>query len=251
MSFEDILKALCSRVEAVTSPASQQNFIVADTRQGKLACDVLIAHGFDVRFYPNGGDAKLYINVPGSVDNTKMSSALAYAQSLKHVLDTIENLSENLNAGIKQYDIGLAGTLGNHKRITIQLMASEPQMTTSSATAPQQSTLASNPKIMATQKSSASSPKKTAAHSLMQTPEITQVSWFARTDKYKQKRRPDGLLGQLTNYFKGHTAPTFYWVVMYLMILLIIYSLFVVSKGYLCPDFANAEKNLNPWYCDY
>lgn len=78
-------------------------------------------------------------------------------------------------------------------------------------------------------------------------PELTKVPKY-RKKKHKQELSNDSLRKRAKFFFIGNMASTGGWLLVYIFIILILFSLFVFGKAFLCPDFASMKRNPS-WYC--
>lgn len=62
------------------------------------------------------------------------------------------------------------------------------------------------------------------------------------------RKKTGGMREQTELYIKGNAMQAFLVLMKCLFFLMLLYSLFTMSKTILCPDFANANKN-PAWYC--
>src|SRR4051812_23372971 len=108
--FEDILRALCSEVQLSHANESQKTFVLNDTREARLACDVLIAYGFDAKVYVESNGSRLYITLPppDAAREQKLTAALAYAGSLKQIKLELDALYRDQSSSLQSADYSIA-----------------------------------------------------------------------------------------------------------------------------------------------
>jgi hypothetical protein len=246
IDIETILSALCSQVEALPSQGFQRIYLLQDAKEAKIACDVLNAHGFAAKLYPENGASKMYVPQANNVPDIekRLTAALAYAQALKPIKLGLDNLQQNAAAGSPDYSVSITTPTEFDKKISIQLSVPAPpasQLPPAVTPPSLKPPAARRPDAQKRQGAKAPEPGVFSAG-----PQIAKQSlWFK---KREQRGNADSSWQQFSLYIKGNVAPAGMIVASVAITLLIIYSLFVVSKGWLCPDFVEAKKN-TAWYC--
>jgi hypothetical protein len=245
LSFKDVLSAICSKVESLPSNDFQKIFLLGDEKEAGLACDILVAHGIVAKLYHENGTSRMYITQPSPELLEKLPAALAYAQGLKLVKQGLDMLQQNQAAGTARYNVNIANTSEFDRQISIRLTSSKSVATQPQTTSPAASQPASaRPATMAQAKRTTKPQKSVDFHTAG--PEIARQPWFQK----KAVPNPDSYTRQMSLYVKGNVASATFIVMTLAVAMLIIYSLFVVSKGWLCPDFVTPDKEKNQaWYC--
>lgn len=252
--FEDILTALCSHVTPISSNASQKAFAIADGKEARLAFDVLVAHGFEAKVYDDSGTAKLYITLPAAeaaVTGQKLDAAMAYAKSLKIIKQSLDMLREDNAAQSSDYSLTLANTAAGGKQILVQLTPPSPFV------------LANKPA------SAPAAPVRQPDHAKPAAPKKSKMYHGPVADPFSsgpavarkfvpayltggKSQNSDGFGRQISLYITGNMATYLAYFLSILTILLVLYSAFVASEAFLCPDFATTtKKNLKRWYCPH
>lgn len=262
VQFEDILNTLCSRVEPSHSTDFQTIYILGDTKEAKLAFEVLVSYGFDAKVYHEDTGSKLYITTPApetqAQTEQKLTAALAYARYLKPIKSTLDALcaDEAETLASPDYNIAFANTpVAGSKQISVQItpaaVTAAMQPTYQQAAAPQ----APRPAAQAAKKAPAAKQpvgknqyKKSDPDAFSQTSGGPAVGKKAYPTTAGIKNEEDSELRQMWLYFTGNIATSSFSVFIIIIIIVVIITLFVMSKSFLCPDFARQEKN-TAWYC--
>jgi len=219
--IKDALLALCSRVEALSSNATQDIFVLGDAKEAQLAYDILAAHGVDAKFYPDANGGKLYL-ARTPVGDKLLASVHAYAKGLRPLKPLLDGLSRDAAAGIADYSLGLTHDDQGNK-ITIKLQspaAVQPKPFSPAPVLPVRNT--------------APVKKAALAHNedeLLKGPAITSS---AEKGIYR--------------YVSHKTAKNSMGLTVLAIITLVIITLGVLSKAVLCPDMATVKSNA--WYCN-
>ncbi len=262
MNFEDVLSRLCTKLELRNSSDFQQVFAIADEKEARLAYDVLTAYGFECKVYPpEDGHSKLYVTNPVADDSTvasRLSAALAYSGSIAKIKSELDELCKNSNQALQapEYSIAFVNLPGSGgKQMLINIVPASPQKPVSSQDA---IAAVSHKPVFAqpTQQSPATNKPKTLRYARPKQEEnmFSGPSLLADNNKIISKKEmesqeADTAWKQFTLYIKGNSAVAFSIIVVILMGMLTIFSMWVVSKGFLCPDLAHNKKNNVAWYC--
>lgn len=258
MNLYELLSAICTKVEAVkNTAATQEVFLLENLQEARLAFDVLLAHGFEVKFYEEQTGAKLYHVIPDDVAGKfekKLALAYSYAQSIGTIKQSLDRLKHSAYSNIQSYNIAYTSPSvhGQDKRIVIDILAVE--------TAPRKKTAApASTKQQESIPAAISSSNKIKSKKITQDeidasdfdagPAVAKKSLYKIFKEQQKKIDQDTLYRQTVNFLKSQRATTTFWVVIYLAGLLSLYSFFIIVKAYLCPDLATVQKNV--WYCSY
>jgi hypothetical protein len=241
----EILAAICTQVEMLPGKDFQSVFFLDDAAEAAIAFDVLIAHGFDAKIYPQDSGAKLYVTPPENTPHLdqNLRSALAYAHGLKRIKLDMDAITAQDDGG-NSYRLSFSSPnkLSKDKRIVIDI-AAESELVAHPVSTPDYQPPAP---LRQSQKRQS---KPITEDIFGAGPTVAQQALFQQYKKQERNRKPDGLARQLTNFLKGQATSTFFWVIAYTLILAGLYSIFVLSRAYLCPDFAVERKHV--WYCSY
>lgn len=240
-TIEDVVSAICSTYESLHI-AGKNAFAIPDLKEAKLAFDIFTAHGMEANVYNENGAARLYVAQLGTKSMARLPQALSYAKSLKSIKHAVETLNNDKTAQTTDYSISLADS-GRGKQIIIHLT---PVLSEQKA-----------PPIAATPSAITSSvPKQPVKkqstqfdHDFFAGPQVTRpIGKFINQQKYNAG--PDNYWKQMKTYVKGNSAGAVMILVTAFLGLIMAYSLFQVSKSFLCPDFIVAEQDKNrAWYC--
>jgi Fe2+ transport system protein B len=238
LQFEDVLSALCSQVTLSNANEAQKIYILNDAKEAKLAHEVLAAYGFHVKVYKEEAASKMYITMPSfdsALVEQKLSAALAYAQSLKQIKQSLDTLSHNPVSQAPDYSIMLADMAAG-KQIVIHLT---PASHTAASEAIKQAPVA-KPKVKTRTVAAAATGAK---NSLESGPMVAKSSY-----KKPENAHAETKMQHLYNRFGGRALNSVYGIFLLIVLMMILYALFTFSKTFLCPDFATAKKN-TAWYC--
>lgn len=258
MKFKDVLETLCTELEVKSTTDFQTVFAIRDPKEGKIAFDVLRSYGIECKVYHEEDSSKLYVTNPSfeSQDelDDKLAHALAYCSALKSIKEIADTLCQE-SAEIldsPDYTMAFVNAPGGAKQIVVNVLA------TSKAPEPrvaQHTSVSSQPQRPRPQNASAG--KRPPGQSryfrpppqdtMFSGPQLLQDNNRIISKKELQKQDADSYWHQLSLYLKGNSAVAFGIIVVIIMFLFSVFSMFVVSKGFLCPDLA-AKKN-PAWYC--
>ncbi|MBY0407986.1 MAG: hypothetical protein K2Q01_09860 [Rickettsiales bacterium] len=268
LSTEDVLGSLCSEVALSHANDFQKVYTLATPLEAKLAFEVLVAFGLDVKVYHQADKpSKLYITNPTFSDAQLQkiyASAMAYAKTLKQIKGSLESLcadNEALFAAI-DYNIALHKGQGQAKQIVIQILpsaeahslalqsdtppAAAPSISAPAPSSASVSVAASQPRAAA--KKSGGKPKS-HYEELSSGPAVGRGNYPGKLSAEGEAQQ-NSLRRQMTYAVFGNmTTSTFAMCVM-AVIAGVLLSVFVMLKGFLCPDLAVANKN-RAWYCSY
>lgn len=247
-AIEGILGALCDQVEEAPAGGAQRVFLIDDDIAAKLAFEVLVAFKIEAKVYHEDLRSKLYV-AQSPPANFAADDAMVYARALRRIKDTVDLLETELDGDIADYSIAFANAQPTGKQILIQIKEpSASGVQSAAAHGPQRpaaAPLAANPKL-ARKKALAAK----AAH------QKAFGGGPALGKKYPKfmggaDARQDTLTKRAILYVTGNAATSgFAFLMMVVVVLAVLFSLFVMSKSFLCPDFATAKsKQSQAWYC--
>jgi hypothetical protein len=242
-SFDDLLSALCGEFTPQHASDFQKIFLIHDAKEARLAFDVLVAYGFDAKVYPDPEKtSKLYITQPAmdARAEQKLEQALAYARGLRGIKENLDALATEPALASPDYTMTFANAPGNNKQINIVLTQAAASAIAASATRPAQ---AASPAPVAKRKPA--SGKKEEGFSTG--PTLGQRYYPGALDEKAQAKQAS-LKRQIMLYLTGNAATGGTMVMLAIVIVAITFTLFILAKSFLCPDFATVKKNL-AWYC--
>src|SRR5690606_38403101 len=94
-------------------------------KEAKIASDLLHAHGFDVKLYPDDTHAKLYVTQPLMDDATiaeKLASARLYAHNFRQIKQLLDALNSTENLAISDYVMNCSSNVSG-MQINVQLLS--------------------------------------------------------------------------------------------------------------------------------
>lgn len=245
VTYQDILDAICSHASLITSNSNQSSFAIDAAQEAQLAYDVLAAHGFDVQVYHEDTVSKLYINKPAldsAVVDKKLESALSYAHTLKQVITTMGAV-ENSN-----YQISFANTPTLGKQISIYFPPVSTFSEESASAAPPARPVITRPVAQQAarhKKPYTNKPKERKSEILATGPALAK--------QYPLGIKPpttheDSFMKWLSTYIFSNFTESFYAFFGLGFTILVIISILVMLKGFVCPDLATVKSR--EWYCN-
>jgi len=249
--IQDLVSATCTKVEEVnTATQAQSIFQINDPREAKLAFDLLTAYGFEAKLYNENSSSRLYVTPPkaSKMENQALlAEALAYAHSLKALKQQADTIASNQNIAAPDYSISFATTPSLDKQIVVHLVSPNRRIAQAPAT-PKIAMSAAAPDTAAPQVIMGSRYlQKKVDDTIFSGPEITRQAGYRRSKEVS--KGPDSLWKQFKTYLKGNAMAAGLTLGGCFAVLIVIISLFVVSKSFLCPDLAVVKKKV--WYCSY
>lgn len=254
IAFEDLLSTLCSEFEAQHATDFQKTYLIADAREAKLTFDVLITGGFEAKLYPDPAKgAKLYITLPTTDDaplQQKWAAVMAYARTLSGITDTLDAMCDDEAAALPSvdYSITFANVPPQNKQINIMLMSQAAQPAASSTLTPPpaaRAAAAAQPVVRKKLKKK----KKKQDDGFNSGPALGKHYYPASLGD-KAQNEQNSLKRQLFLYVTGNIATGSYAVLAVIIAVAILFTFFMLAKGFLCPDFATAKiKQNHAWYC--
>ena len=249
IEIEDILRAVCSSVKQTLSNDFQKVFVLSSASEAKLAFEILVAHGLDVKSYPQENNtAKLYVThptaTPGQLENA-LSAAKAYAATCKEIKTSLDTLCGD---GTKTYSMTFANLHPSSKQIVVQISPASGAPTPILASAPAQNTPTSQAASSAqtvvkrrVMKAKGHYEELSSGPAVGRGTQPGAVAADGTVPKESLKRR-------IMLYMFGNIAVSSYAMLIMVVILGVIFSIAVFAKGFLCPDFVSMKRN-TAWYC--
>jgi hypothetical protein len=256
IQFEDILAVLCpSGFELKHATDFQKHYLVADDKEAKLAFDVLVSYGFDVKVYPDEetSGAKLYITLGGAEQATteeqRMLASMAYGNALGDIKLRLDALCEQESAILQSpnYTLTFANAAQGAKQILITVSPAVAVVAApvQSAGQPQQAQAAT-----AARPAVRKVVKKKEDDGFNQGPAIAKQLYTGKPGNKGGQGEPDDFRQRMFLFITGNLATGGAGVLGMGVLLFVLFSFFVLAKSFLCPDFAVEKKNENrAWYC--
>ncbi len=254
IQFEDLLAVMCPGFELKHATDFQKNFSVADEKAAKLAFDVLVSFGFDAKVYRDeeNNSSKLYITLPAADINPqfveqRLQSALAYGKALKDIKDRMDTLCRDDATVLQSPSYVLTFTNAPQgKQLLVGINSAAAVNTPLQPVQPQrpaaQPAQANRP--VATKPAGKKGAKK-EDDGFNQGPSIAKQLYG------KEEGSEDDLRRRIFLYVTGNMATGGAGMMAAIIVMFVLFSFFVLAKGFLCPDFAVEKKNVNrAWYCE-
>ena len=259
IQFEDLLSVVCPGYELKHATDFQKHYSVPDEKAAKLAFDILVAYGFDAKFYPvenDAGSAKLYITLPAAdadlrVVEQRLLSAVAYGRALSDIKLRMDSLCRDDAALLQSpsYTMTFANSVQGAKQIVIGIAPAQAAQTAASPQMQAQQAAARPAQPMQANRPVAKKAAKKDDDGFNQGPSIAK-NLYSSSGK-KDGKGDDDLRRRMFLFITGNIATGGAGVLAAVVTLFVVFSFFVLAKGFLCPDFAVEKKNVNrAWYCD-
>lgn len=235
ITYQDVLEAVCSEVALVNANDAQHIFSINTAREAKLAYDVLAAHGFDVHLYPEADLSKLYITHNANADDARLASALHYARTIKALLNAMHPEVD--------FHLAFSNTSTQGKQISIYFPPAAQEIQPSASRPAAAATVPAMPY---------QAPRKKVKYRAKE-PDLL------RAGPELGKKYPFGIPSAgdnpnqmtfskwLSTHIFSNFAESFYAFAGMAFFLLVAISVWVMLKGYLCPDLAKVKSRA--WYC--
>jgi len=170
-----------------------------------------------------------------------MSEMLVYARSFIGLKQQAEQLASEVNNPAPAYRLGFANSTASDRQITIHI--SSPKRATSATAA-----AISTPQTEQQPLKSAAPVKK--QDDIFLGPEIMRPAGRRKSNEMHSEG-PDSLWKQCKLYVKGNSIIAALVIIATVALTVVFLSLFVLSKAFLCPDFASMKDKNPPWYCNF
>ncbi len=257
-TLQELLSRLCAQAEKSRENEQQAVFDLSDSKDAKLAYDVVVSCGVEAKLFPQDDDhAKLYVEKPSIAPRAEqLAAALASVDMLKSIKQIIDQNNPAAN-----YTLAYTLTpLG--RQLTLQLphdKSSQPVKKVRVSAAP--ATAMSQTNVTSSTISPASTaakpqykmkkftkPKKEESEDMLQGPSVARQAVPQYLKTKEGNGESDSVFKMLMLIVTGRAMKSGAWFFMVLLILGIIFSLIVTVKGFVCPDFVTVESR-NPSYC--
>ncbi|MDE3015594.1 MAG: hypothetical protein KGI29_01530 [Pseudomonadota bacterium] len=237
--IEELLTVLCPGASSARSADLQKAYLIPDVAGAKMAYEVLTAYGFDAKLYPEADASKLYVALPPAGDawGKKFSAALAHARSLASIRQNLDGVSS----------MTFANAIGGGKQLVIQFAPAAAETAKPPTASPRAAP------VFLEKKNTGTNPARKAkkgkdSFKALSGPAVGKTSY---PDALFAGKREDGLWRQFYLYTRGNiatvTAAFFTFVI---VPAIIAFSIFTLTKSFLCRDFALSKMQENhAWYC--
>jgi len=233
----DIIAKVCSDFKEVGSNNLQVIYEITNTKEARLAYDILVTHGFDAKIYSSPQKtAKLYVTHP-TTDLPGLEDALTYAEKLNNIRHELDDLPA------QNYTLYFTNTPPAGKQILIQITSAA-----SPSPAPRFAVSAA-PQIMTSKPTAQPKGRRKAApeeDSIATGPAVAKASYAKVLGE--DGDRKDTLRKRIFLYFTGNMATSSFAFMVMVVGLGLLFSFFVFAKAFICPDFASMKRN-HSWYC--
>lgn len=272
-TLEDVLGSICQDVSLTLTNDFQRIYTVGSPIEAKLAHEVLVAFGLDVKVYhQDGKPSKLYVTHPKqSAEHVERiyASALAYAKALKRIQTTLDSLCQDPAASSSPMAYNIAFLNGSSasvsKQIVVQILSAdelsqqplestssqEPASPPSSAPAQPQPAAGSVAAVMAASQANHArkyGPKKVEHYEeLSSGPAVGRGNYPGKLSAEGEAKANSAKRRVALQLYGNLTLGSFPMIIM-ATILSVIFSVLVMARAFICPDLAVANKN-KAWYC--
>ena len=237
-TLESLLNLLCKSVSKGQQNAQQTLYILGDAKDAKLAYDVLVACGVDAKYFAEADESggKLYVqNAALAASGDRMTAALASAPLLKQIKDLLDAQS-----AIGNYSLAFSNTQAG-RQLTLLLPADKSTMPVATAKP-------AAPLTNSTYKPGSFKPKiAVAEESILTGPAVARKA-IPKSFKTSDTEE-DPLIKRMLFYITSHAFTSIAWVVFFILILGVIFSVVITVRGFLCPDIAGVMSV--PAYCPH
>lgn len=228
--LESLLQGLCKEMVKSTSNEQQTVYLLADAKDAKLAYDLLIACGLDVKLFAQDAGAKLYVqNLSVAPASEKLAAAMNSAvlfRQIKNLLDSDTKLAD--------YTLSFTNTQAG-RQLTLVLPA-DKQLSRAAT-----KTLETAPAATSTAPQRARMAAKKEQDTLLAGPTVARTAIPGESAKEAPVKH--AMLFLSTQAFTSGA-----WLAFIALILGVIFSILVTVKGFLCPDLAVNQDTI-PSYC--
>jgi len=234
-TLESLLALVCKSVTVSQQNTQQTLYTLGDTKDARLAYDLLATCNMEVKFFTENDYGKLYVqNASVARSEARLGailvSAAPVAKQIKDLLDSQQSLNYNLSLT----------TTPSGRQLTI-VFPSEKLTTQSAATQLQQPAV--NAEYRIPRKASETPIKE---DNMAAGPEVARKA-IPKSFKTNESGE-DPLHKRLLLYISGRAFSSTAWMVFIAIIFGVIFSVVVMMKGFLCPDVATDSRTI-PSYC--
>lgn len=258
IQFEDLLSIVCPGFELGHATDFQKHYQIRDEKDAKLAFDILVSYGFDAKLYRDeqNNTAKLYITMPAAdadpaVMEQRLFTAIAYGKALKDVKQRLDTLCHEEAEALQSpsYTLTFANAAQGGKQIVIAIQSAVASQQAQALAQPVMAPRPPSQPAQANRPAAKKMVKKKEDDGFNQGPAIAKQLYTAPGKKKAEE--PDNWRRQLFLYVTGNMATGGAGIIMAAVLLFVLFSFFILAKGFLCPDFAVEKKDVNrAWYCE-
>ncbi len=260
LELDDILNAICSEVTLSHSNDHQKVYSLATPLESKLAFEVLVVYGLDVKVYHQADKpSKLYVThpkmAPAQLEKV-YAGALAYAKALKQVKLSMEALCGDAPGALQSMDYNIAFLKGQGRatQMLVQIMPSEDAKALAAAPA-----AADAPAAAAAAAASAASAQaranirkygekpKSHYEELSSGPAVGRGNYPGKLSAEGEAQQ-NSIRRRMGLQILGNMTTSSFATFIMIIIAGVLLSIFVMMKAFICPDLAVANKN-KAWYC--
>ena len=253
ITIEDILNIACSSAKLTLSNEFQKVFVLSTSSDARIAYDVLVSHGFEVKVYhQDDNTSKLYVAHPKFTPQkleSILTSATAYITALRQTKNGLDELCKNPASGAVEYNIAFANMQPSGKQVIIQIFPAD-RITQAAPPAALSSTAS------AVAQNASSSTHQTKKHLTKPKDGNDEFSSGPAVGRGKYPGAPDSdgtvpdasLKRKILLYLFGNMATSSFTALIMVVILAALFSIFVFAKAFICPDFASMKRS-SAWYC--
>jgi len=246
-SLELLLEVVCKNAERTQQNAQQTLYQLETIKDARLAHDILVTCGVDVRLVPDGSGAKLYVhNASVAASDDKIRNALAAGSLFKQIKNVLDEYND---AG--DYTLTLSN---NHhgRQLTLQL-PTDDQLHGIASKKPEKPALsAQKPAVAATSQPTAPRPKKLTKEEDQILSAGPSVARAAIPDSFKSSNdatEEDPLRKRMMFWLTSRAFTSGAYALGFLLVLGLIFSVLVTVKGFLCPDVVMTDRSKVPAFC--
>ncbi len=249
--IDQLIKRSCSACSELSSASdSQKVYVISDAREAKIIFDILIAYGLDAKLYHDDAQSKLYITLQKKKYPLRENwhlEAIATAETLLLLKKQLDQLSFAGKLAGSEYSLSMSPLAAGGKQILIHLPGNSSSTDNSGTnnTAPTSNQLPPAPP----RRNVSYQPKQQENDDIFAGPTVTKKKGPSRLIKKGSEAAPDTLWKRTKLYIKGNIFYSMLVVIACILFVVVMFSFFSVSKGFLCPDFASLKDENPPWYC--
>jgi hypothetical protein len=236
-TLESLLRSLCTKVTKSSQSDIQVLYVLEDNLEARLAYDVLSANGFEVKLYADDNSSRLYITRT-SLSPDK-SGALEHATHHANLLKQLKSILDSQSG--EKYSLAFSGNpAGTH--IGIQFI--DPKEPAPEKFIPSVSSSQQSPARRTVKKSAQ---RKAVEEDDVLTGGPAVARQFIPKSLVPESQQEDTGFKRLALYTTSQAFKGGSWVALFGLCLGMIFSLLVLARAFMCPDFATAKEV--PAYC--